>query len=326
MKVESSCIAMQSEHELKQKSSMSFESLLESGAPAPVKTQKKINEAELLDRFHFALIRQLLEMLQQCTCKKQPEFEPMQEEMSTYDAPVQLRREKVNITQTKSVYEKLEVSMKGHVKTDKGTIDLDIALSLSRSFVQTKQLAQGDLIDPLVFNFKGELPKFDSGTFCFDIDSDGEADQISRLVEGNGFLALDKNGNGKIDNGKELFGAKSGNGFAELVEYDSDNNGWIDANDPIMDKLRIWMKSGKEDRLVTLAEAGIGAIYLGQTASPFWFTDEENQTLGRVRTSGVYLGENGGAGTIAQLDFCKQKTSVQTEKPQEFLAQALMAV
>ncbi len=319
---------MQSEHELKQKSSMSFESLLESDAPAPVKTQKKMNEAELLDRFHFSLIRQLLEMLQQCTCKKQQplQLEPVQEDTSWFDAPVQLRREKVNITQTTSIYEKLEVSMKGHVKTDKGTIDLDLSLFLSRSFVQTKQLAQGDFIDPLVFNFNGELPKLDSNTFSFDIDSDGETDQISRLAEGNGFLALDKNGNGNIDDGSELFGAKSGNGFAELAEYDTDNNCWIDANDPIMDKLRIWMSDADGEHLVTLGEAGIGAIYLGQTASPFLFTDDANQTLGRVRTSGVYLGEQGGAGTIAQLDFCKQNSSAKTEKPQEFLAQALMAV
>ena len=48
------------------------------------------------------------------------------------------------------------------------------------------------------------------------------------LGSGSGFLALDKNGNGKIDDGSELFGTKSGDGFADLAEYDSDGNGWID--------------------------------------------------------------------------------------------------
>lgn len=41
-------------------------------------------------------------------------------------------------------------------------------------------------------------------------------------------LSLDQNGNGEIDNGTELFGTKSGDGFADLARYDLDYNGWID--------------------------------------------------------------------------------------------------
>ena len=47
-------------------------------------------------------------------------------------------------------------------------------------------------------------------TFKFDLDADGREDEISMLGKGSGFLALDKNGNGKIDDGSELFGTKSG--------------------------------------------------------------------------------------------------------------------
>ena len=54
------------------------------------------------------------------------------------------------------------------------------------------------------------------------------------LGKGSGFLALDKDGNGKIDDGNELFGTKSSDGFGDLREYDSDGSGWIDENDEIL--------------------------------------------------------------------------------------------
>ena len=59
------------------------------------------------------------------------------------------------------------------------------------------------------------------------------------------FLALDLNGDGRINNGSELFGALSGNGFADLAQYDSDANGWIDENDEIFQRLKVW--SGADD-------------------------------------------------------------------------------
>lgn len=48
---------------------------------------------------------------------------------------------------------------------------------------------------------------------------------------GGVFLALDKNGDSVINDGKELFGAATGQGFKELAIYDSDKNYWIDEND-----------------------------------------------------------------------------------------------
>ena len=62
--------------------------------------------------------------------------------------------------------------------------------------------------------------------------SDGRKDNISFVQPGSGFLAVDKNNDGKINNGKELFGPNTGNGFDELAKYDSDGNQWIDESDP----------------------------------------------------------------------------------------------
>ncbi len=87
----------------------------------------------------------------------------------------------------------------------------------------------------------------------FDIDADGRKEQVawSRAGRLDGFLALDRNGNGTIDDGSELFGdstplpggSRAPNGFAALFAFDSiagNQNGFIDAGDPIFDQLLIW--------------------------------------------------------------------------------------
>jgi hypothetical protein len=115
---------------------------------------------------------------------------------------------------------------------------------------------------------------------------------------------LDKNKNGVVDNGKELFGPSMGNGFAELALYDGDQNGWIDESDDIYRDLSIWMREdGGEPKLVALGQAGVGAIYLGHVESQFSLKDQTNDTLGQVRQSGIFLFENGTAGTIQHVDL-----------------------
>lgn len=79
-----------------------------------------------------------------------------------------------------------------------------------------------DLTDPLVINLDGNIAGLSDQKFMFDIDADGEEESISYLQGGSGYLALDKNGDGVINDGSELFGTKSGDGFADLAEYDAD--------------------------------------------------------------------------------------------------------
>jgi len=64
-----------------------------------------------------------------------------------------------------------------------------------------------------------------------DLDANGVTEKISFVGSGGGFLALDKNSDGVVNDGRELFGAATGQGFKELAEYDSDNNNWINEND-----------------------------------------------------------------------------------------------
>lgn len=198
---------------------------------------------------------------------------------------------------------------KGEILTADGKrVQFDIALQMHREFHQEVSVSfrAGDAVrkDPLVINFDGNAAQLSDMKFNFDIDADGEADNISFVGQGSGFLVLDRNGNGLIDDGTELFGARTGNGFAELAAYDTDANGWIDENDGIFTELRTWTKDADgTDRLSTLAERGIGALYLGRAATPFDLKDAQNRQHGQVLSTGIYLSENGGAGTIQQLDL-----------------------
>ncbi|MEA1892969.1 MAG: hypothetical protein U9N33_09675 [Campylobacterota bacterium] len=225
-------------------------------------------------------------------------------------------RDRLQMSYTYSEQQSLNYQLKAYVQTDDREIELSLDISLSRSFVQKAniEIDTSVLKDPLVLSFDGTMPSLSSKTFSFDIDSDGESDQISRLNADAGFLALDKNENGIIDNGNELFGATSGDGFKDLSHYDDDKNGFIDENDAIFDKLRIWQKNEDKDELIALGEAGIGAIFLGNTSTPFSLKSDSNQSLGEIRSSGFFLFENAQAGIISQIDLAitpQTKESVQ---------------
>lgn len=189
-------------------------------------------------------------------------------------------------------------------------IDFSLNLEMSRSFQEYYEesytLEEVSLCDPLVINLDGNIAELSDQTFFFDIDADGEKDEISRLASGSGYLALDKNGDGMINDGSELFGTRSGNGFADLAAYDSDRNGFIDEGDEIWNKLKIWMmdETGKP-QLVSLADKGVGAVCLSSAPSDFSLTGEDNTLRGKIRRTGFFLYESGAAGSVQHVDLVK---------------------
>lgn len=205
--------------------------------------------------------------------------------------------------------EQTAFTAQGIIKTSDGKeIQFSLSLDMKREFFQENNLSirEGDGVrkDPLVINFNGTVTQLTDTKFSFDLDSDGNAEKISFVGAGSGFLALDKNGNGIIDNGSELFGTQSGNGFADLSAYDINKNSWIDENDAIYSKLQVWSKdSAGKNTLSALAKLNIGALYLGNVTTPFDLKNSANNLQGQVRGSGIYLREDGSAGTLQQVDL-----------------------
>jgi len=198
--------------------------------------------------------------------------------------------------------ERLSYNVDGIVKTKDGQeIDINIALNLSRDFIRNYD--KGIIFsDPLVINYNASTAQLSNTKFAFDIDTDGLPDQISMLRSGSGYLSLDYNGDGKINNGSELFGTKSGDGFADLAMYDDDKNNWIDENDAIFNKLRIWVKDPNgEDKLLGLGEVGVGAIYLVNSNTEFTLTNETG-VAGQLKQSSIFIKENGDVGIIQNID------------------------
>ncbi len=196
------------------------------------------------------------------------------------------------------------------VCADGREIDFNMNLHMSRSFQEYYQenytMVAFNACDPLVINLDGNIAGMSDQNFMFDIDGDGELDNISRLRAGSGYLALDANGDGKINDGSELFGTKSGNGFADLAKYDTDGNGWIDEGDEIWDKLKIWvMDEDGNSQLYGLAEKGLGAICLSNASTDFTLADADNAARGMIRKSGVFLYESGAVGSIQHVDVVK---------------------
>ena len=208
-------------------------------------------------------------------------------------------------------YENTVFQSTGVVQTTDGrTLNFNVEVELGRSLSQkidslTAETYTRVLTDPLVINMDTGATSIFDQKFKFDIDADGKEDEISFVGKGSGFLALDKNNDGKINDGTELFGTKSGDGFRDLAEYDEDKNGWIDENDSIYNKLKVWTKDDKgNDKLLNLKEADVGAIYLGNVNTEFSYKDMTGQTDAVLRKSGIYLKESTGeASTIVHVDL-----------------------
>jgi hypothetical protein len=164
----------------------------------------------------------------------------------------------------------------------------------------------GDAVrsDPLVINFNGNAAQLSDQRFSFDLNSNGKTEQINSLQPGSGFLVLDKNNDGKVNNGSELFGPATGNGFSELAQYDTNRNGWIDGGDTVFNQLKVWTKNADgSNNLSNIASLGIGAISLQSASTPFDIKTASNKLLGSVLSTSVVINNDGTTGTAQQINL-----------------------
>ncbi|MBF0309281.1 MAG: hypothetical protein HQL56_07115 [Magnetococcales bacterium] len=164
--------------------------------------------------------------------------------------------------------------------------------TIKRMAISTETYATGLLgtisqrwLDPVAIDLDGDGLETTSGTYLddpifFDHDGDGLSNGTGWVKSDDGWLVLDRNGNGTIDSGLELFGNNTvltngfnaPDGFSALREQDSNQDGVITSGDEVFANLRIWRdlnQDGVSDtgELFTLSELGIQSIGLQATAS-----------------------------------------------------------
>ncbi|WP_232617308.1 calcium-binding protein, partial [Snodgrassella alvi] len=109
----------------------------------------------------------------------------------------------------------------------------------------------------------------------FDHDGNGFAENTGWVDSNDALLVLDRNQNGLIDDGKELFGSntllssgkRAQNGFEALAEFDENRDGVIDAADSVWSRLQLWQDKNQnglvdEGELLSLSNTQITAIGL----------------------------------------------------------------
>ena len=185
--------------------------------------------------------------------------------------------------QTKN--EDINFEINPQIVTDKSNVKAKIEKPGLGKIIDDDRDPKDDLpetYDPIVidFNKNGITSTRLDNTVYFDHDNNGFKEATAWIEKDDGLLALDKNGNGKIDNGNELFGDKTvsvgaygytgktaENGFEALKEFDSNSDNVIDEKDKDFDKLLLWQDLNtngltEEGELKTLKEHNIKSIDL----------------------------------------------------------------
>ncbi|PWU28218.1 hypothetical protein DK254_20430 [Pseudomonas sp. RW407] len=204
---------------------------------------------------------------------------------------------------------------RGYIDGGKSCLPILIT-ELQKDFKDSEQNAS-----PLILDLDGDgvetLGK-DAGIH-FDHDGNGFAELSGWVGKDDGLLVLDRNGNGEIDDGSELFGnntdladgGKATNGFLALADLDSNGDGWIDASDEAFSQLRVWKDSnsnGKVDEgeLLTLEDAGVGKLSTG-----FSNQNKVDEHGNKILQQGGYVDLNGDTQAMDDVWFTFDSANTQ---------------
>jgi len=208
----------------------------------------------------------------------------------------------VQITSLRVEGEYLHLSASGTLRVANGEA---IAFSLDLSFTRLSITANAqDAQDPLVINLDGTPAKLSDATIRLDLKGDGVIREIPFVVPGKAIIAYDRNGDGVVNDGHELFGPLTGQGFSELATLDDDQNGKIDVNDRAFSLLRLWqMAPSGTLTLTSLAQNGITALGLASFASPSAIVNSSGDETGQIARTGFFTAQDGTRGTIQQVNL-----------------------
>jgi large repetitive protein len=161
----------------------------------------------------------------------------------------------------------------------------DVTVANNNLNVAIKDTSHYTFVSPIALDLNGDGIKtvsIDRGV-KFDLLNTGNAVNVGWISSGDGLLAVDNNGNGKIDNRAELFGGGVGEGFAKLASFDSNSDGFVTAQDADFGKLKVWQDkntNGTTDgnELFSLSDLGIASLKVAHQSK--FQLDAQNNVLG----------------------------------------------
>ena len=167
--------------------------------------------------------------------------------------------------------------------------------------------------DPLVLDLDGDgietIAASATNPVLFDHDGDGLKKGTGWIQPDDGFLVMDRNGNGTIDSGRELFGdstplytgGTASDGFEALAQEDTNADGAVNALDARWSNLKIWRDLNSDgisqsNELFTMEQAGVVELNISSIA--------HSQVLAngnQIADLGTYLKTDGSFGTLGEV-------------------------
>lgn len=189
--------------------------------------------------------------------------------------------------------------------------------NLQQAIVDAVWLASNGLYDPLVLDLDGdgiETTSIEDTDFQFDLfEGSGFVGDHGWLSSDDGFLALDKNGNGRIDSISELFGDHLETGFEDLASLDSNSDGKIDSSDELFSSLVVWQDlnengQSEEGELTSVSDIGIVSISLSNEKTQIESNGNTVTEIGSVTLN------DGTEMLIADVNFATDFSSFETNQ------------
>ena len=213
---------------------------------------------------------------------------------------------RIDVEEVRERRERQRFQASATLKTANGQVlELDMEV-LQKRFERSRtswQLRAGEALkDPLVLDFGVPGTQVADDTLSVDLDQDGELDELHHLGRRSLYLVDDRDGDGQVTDGSELFGPRSNDGYAELQALDHDGNGFVDSADPAWSRLHVWMHHNGKSELMALSDKGVGALYVGNIEAPFRLLDGQGTRRAQQQAMSFWVGEDGAMGTTRRVD------------------------